>query len=941
MKEFEKNYIECRLFIIGDRNVGKTSFIERLLSVPSTSLVRNYQAEIEFNKILYELIKENEKFEAELMSVNINDNKFNSTTNDNFNVIKKLNRTKSFEKYSFSKTKNNFDFKRKYLEYNPNNLEGKQTKFLMKSFIKTQILSSRYKRPPVPEHPSILFNINKSKIILKPYYIFPAEELPDYYASTEDDTTDFVLEGTHKISLKGINNDIYKKINSKKTIVEFEKLIGYKVSVYNFFIFIYDLSDFNSFDNLMLYFNKINSKFDVTNNEENSIACLIGNKKDKKINFEKEQETKYNDFIKENNNIYTYEISTKPFFNFDKFFFDFFFETLHQYHDKLFNEYNFKHNFEKIVLNKSNFSKAIREIIDPTRDNPGPGYDLNIYGYNTVRELKEAFNDKKKRFNKKIFSNKQGPIICKSKSLKDLMEKEKRKITPFFILSKGGVLNKSPKGYSFGNIKGKLDLVQTRKNMFLERNKDLKDTIEGDCTLYNYNQEYKSRNEEYFNNVIQRKQEIYTSRNNENQSKYEKNLEINKNNLKAIEAKKEERKNFLITKLKLFKSSSTPNLLVSSLTDENKNEKDFNKQRFCEVVYPKNKSHMEHYTKKRDYLSKNKKYSETPGPNAYDIRTNILDPNKGPFILERRKMIEYPRDDPSYPDFKDEFEIIAEKAEKYRTKEKFYKPRFKEIVREKDPGPYPDQEIWKKWEKNKLNLEKSGRIKDFIEYRKQKLNEHNENLIKINEEKDQIREISRAILLKKGYEDPALLKDINYSLVEESSPKYTIKGKIIHKNVNYEDYGKLLFDNEENMNAIKLEQLNRPLPDLNYVRPKLPNISFNKAERFKKNKEYEGSIYLFKDGIFAPKTQEDFFLKEPFSGKAQRTFFGGKKDITPSPAEYKIKSSFELIADQGKKISENRKRIKMREMKEVQDKNSFKKSNELNKQFNDENNNLE
>ena len=139
---------------------------------------------------------------------------------------------------------------------------------------------------------------------------------------------------------------------------------------------------------------------------------------------------------------------------------------------------------------------------------------------------------------------------------------------------------------------------------------------------------------------------------------------------------------------------------------------------------------------------------------------------------------------------------------------------------------------------------------------------------------------------------------------------------------------------------MKNQVLNIPEKE-NYVRPKLPNISFSKAERFKKNKEYEGSIYLFKDGIFAPKTQEDFFLKEPFSGKAQRTFFGGKKDITPSPAEYKIKSSFELIADQGKKISENRKRIKMREMKEVQDKSSFKKSNELNKKLNNENNNSE
>ena len=919
MQEYEKNYIECRFYVIGDRNVGKKSFIDRLLGVPSTSLIRNFEAEKEFNERLYELLVESQQYEDELM--NINDNIFNSTVKEKSNTINNLNKTRNIEKYKFSKTRNNFDVHKKFLDYNPNNIEEKNSKFLIKSFIKTQILNSKYRRPPIPEHPSKLFNINKSKIILKPYYLFPAEELPDYYNPTEEDTSDFVLEGNNKISLKGINRDIYKKINNKKTIIEADKLLGYQISVYNFFIFIYDLSNFSTFENLILYFDKINNKFDITSNEDNCITCIIGNKKDKKITLEKEQENKYNDFIKSNNNVFNYEISTKPFFNFDKFFYDFFFQTLSQYHEKLFNEYNFKKNFGKIVLNKCTFPKAIREIVDPTKDNPGPAYDLNLYGYNTLKELNEAFTNKRKRFNKKIFSNKQGPIFCKSKSVKDLIEKEKNSFMPFISQSKGGILNKSPKGYSLGIVKGKLGLIKSRKNMILERNKSLMDTLEGDCTLYKYNQEYNSKDEEYFDSVKRRKNQIFTNRNKENNTKYEKNLEMNKNNLKALEAKKEEKKNFIITKLKLFKSSSSPNILVSSLTDENKTEHDFNKQRFCDVVYPKNKVHMERYVKKRNYLIRNKKYSETPGPNAYDIRTNILDPKKGPFMLERRKVIEYPKDDPSYPDFKDEFEIIKEKGEKMSGIEKFYRPRFQEIVREKDPGPYRDEKVWKKWQKNKEKLNSSGHIKVFLEYRKQKLNEHDENMIRINEEKNQIQEISRAILLKKGYDDPSLLKDINYSLVEESSPKYSIKGKIIPKITNYEDFGNILMnDNEETLQAIKKEQLNRPLPNLDYVRPKLPSISFSKAQRFKKTKEYEGPTYLFKDGIFEPKTQEDFFIKEPFSGLAQRPALS-KKDgkITPSPADYKIKSSFEIIAEQGKKISDSKKKIQMKEMKERQE----------------------
>ena len=99
----------------------------------------------------------------------------------------------------------------------------------------------------------------------------------------------------------------------------------------------------------MLYYDKINNKFDITNTEENFITCIIGNKSDKKITFDREQENKYNKFIKNNNNLYIYEISTKPFFNFNKFFYDFFFDTLNPYHEKLFNEYNFKKNFEKVI----------------------------------------------------------------------------------------------------------------------------------------------------------------------------------------------------------------------------------------------------------------------------------------------------------------------------------------------------------------------------------------------------------------------------------------------------------------------------------------------------------------------------------------------------------------------------------------------------------------
>ena len=117
--------------------------------------------------------------------------------------------------------------------------------------------------------------------------------MPDYYNNTENNNEDFIIEGDTKISLKGIIKDINKKLNMKRTIIEEDKLSGYKIFIYNLFIFIYDLSNFASFENLILYYDKINNKYDVHNNDENFITCIIGNKKNKKINLSKEQESKY------------------------------------------------------------------------------------------------------------------------------------------------------------------------------------------------------------------------------------------------------------------------------------------------------------------------------------------------------------------------------------------------------------------------------------------------------------------------------------------------------------------------------------------------------------------------------------------------------------------------------------------------------------------------
>ena len=181
----------------------------------------------------------------------------------------------------------------------------------------------------------------------------------------------------------------------------------------------------------------------------------------------------------------------------------------------------------------------------------------------------------------------------------------------------------------------------------------------------------------------------------------------------------------------------------------------------------------------------------------------------------------------------------------------------------------------------------------------------------IKEQNEEIKNLRREILIRKGFEDPCEIKSINYSLVEESSPKYTIKGK---SKYNFGQIG--TNEKDDTDESIINSQLNSPLPDLNKVKPKFPNIVFNKAERFNyKTKYYEGSLDLFKDGNFSLRTKENFSHVEPYSLSSRREAFKQKMNISPSPspADYIIKSPFEIIAENGKKISEQRAKIKNNE----------------------------
>ena len=346
------------------------------------------------------------------------------------------------------------------------------------NFLPSKIAKSKvYHRPPIPEFPSKLFNVFKTKMIFKPYFISPAENLLFDSKQRDDEDSDYEFEKENKLTVKGIKKDINQIINIKKTVIELDKLYGYKICIYYIFLFLYDMTDYSSFETLLKYFERLNTKYDITNRPD-IIPCIIGNKKDRNILFNEEQLKILNEFIIKNK-LKHYEISTKPFYNFPKFYTQFIIDNLSPMHLE-FQEKNFKEELKKVIENKPNFSKALRSPLSSNEQNPGYEYDLNIYSYGSEKEIKDAMMNKKTRFKRKIFVNKQGPIIYNSKSAKEVTNPEQKEKKNTLYITSGGILNKPLIGYTFGITEGKLNLVKYRRDLIKKRNKHITETIEHD-----------------------------------------------------------------------------------------------------------------------------------------------------------------------------------------------------------------------------------------------------------------------------------------------------------------------------------------------------------------------------------------------------------------------------------------------------------------------------
>ena len=342
-----------------------------------------------------------------------------------------------------------------------------------------------------------------------------------------------------------------------------------------------------------------------------------------------------------------------------------------------------------------------------------------------------------------------------------------------------------------------------------------------------------------------------------------------------------------------MKSKSSPDIFEEN---DKKNEKE-KKERYYNILYLNNKKHIKNLEK----IEKKETYS--PGPNSYDIRGDLLNVNKGKTILGKRSNSIIGKLDIPFSTFKSSFEQILEKKSNLK---RTYQERFPKIIIEpKINKNYIDEEIWKKWEKNKL-MENNEKLKLFLDDRKDYYNRQKELYKQIKEEKEKRHKEIINYLNKKGH---LIGNEINYNQIEEKSPSYSILGKHYIKERSDDDFEKdfNLDDNYENLFE-KNKSLN---PNYFIGKDNYPSYSFNKSQRFPKEKieyYYNQKNSLFENGNFSLKDKEDFSKKEPYSYNDQRGnyFFNSN---SPAPGQYKIKSQFDKLVEEGKEKNENKMKI--------------------------------
>jgi len=717
------------------------------------------------------------------------------------------------------------------------------------------------------------YNCNGFKIFIQGFIVEGPVEMKNENDFSSSDEDEEIREEYH-----------IKFSPTKKSIIKFISSNNSNLPTENIFVFFYDLSDFNSIERLLLFYESINRKFKLNENQIKSF--LIGNKNDKKIILNKSESEKLNEFIKLGNfNKNKYEISTKLSFNFNLFFDNFISQILKDYN------YDSK-KFTNILYHSQNFDKAERKGIFVKNDNPGPDqYNTNVYSFDTMEQRNEMLNDKSKKFNCKIFVNKISPIFShdgmkekkedeKIKLKKNTMETNFQKAAEFVVNSgKGACMSgsKGDKNYNF---------LLERKKLNEKKNKEYLDSF-GDNILSTLGMGFqkKVKDENYFKDCENRRYKLNEDLKKERKNQFNKYLSLN------LEHKEKLNQDFLLKSQKLKEKFEC---------DDLEKFKEKNKQHFLEVVYGGNADHMNNLNSKLKEIEKEKKKKLkklSDNEKLYDIRGNLLNPNKGVTILGKPVYKEKDTNNADFHYIKTDFEKIAENKKDYSYG---YSPRYynednkynlKRLEEEKKKEKKFDENKWEKFKYNReRNNERQRNINNFLNECHERFERHNQIMKEFKKNEDEIQKE----IWKNYYNNPT---DINYSQVETSSPKYSLKGRNEKKNIRTEN-------NNSNMNYFSVNNNNNngnntdelpPLPNINVIRTRMPVFSFGTQERFNfdiynKKKEVDDKNddkNIESDIYFDIDKRKDFSKVQPMSSNLKREMFDMRAAASlPGPGLY-------------------------------------------------------
>ena len=836
--------------------------------------------------------KENSSIEQKVIKLLNENSKKNNKENSNTNTI---NDTKSK-----TKTKN-------YVEdYTKEELEQKKLEYRREE-----------KRLDLMNFTKV-YKIENNNLEINFFPCIEAQPLPYNYEFREDDEF-YEFEKEYKLTLKPLIKEI------QRIIVKPPENVNSQIEY--LFLFCFDLCDVSSFEKLLLYFNQIEKHLKLSSNFK---IVLVGNKLDKKIAMSNEQKEGIENLLTQLNTIY-YEISSLMFFQFEKFFEKLIFDNFGEL--SIFSKEESKKVFVEILTQKKSFSKAIREWY---KDNNVPGsnkYNTNQFQYPYKRrEFLKIFHDTDK-FNKRIFINKMGvlfPPIKKAKEKesysysKDKNSKDKKNEIISFEANKKIQeeieLNSRKPGYTFGSINYKpLNLKHQRKLLSESRDNEIDRFLtEGGSTLYH---PVKSMNkgelnqERYERNRLEQKKRIKNEKKKINEDIKKRHDEVNEKNLMETN----EKIDLIIEKDKKYKKLF-----------EDREKKRIKKQKQNII-----KNNSESLIPKRISEPKGKFY--TP--------MSSISTNKGFTFGHKPPITIVKQDYPDYPLFKDDFEKLILKNKKINFVKKNGK-RFPDYKTDEIGDSSYIMENQKKFEANR-NLIQSNKLNGFLNDRKNKREEVLQRKKDIIESQE--NDLREQILKQYKSDSNYLIRDINYSQVETSAPKYTMREKY--------EFGSIFQHDKQNNNdesnqfgystlfnpdiSTKLSTLNLENPDISIVRPKYPVYSFTRSKRFNfttDNFDKNKSKYSNTEANIPFTTNYyDYNYTQSFL-KAQTSMGTGKKfeikgNGYPGPDFYKIRRFADDVAKRGNEI--NLARIKVRE-KEKLDKLDRERRAKLREQWQEE-----